>query len=136
MEPASPFLKSLRRSPREWMVLSRWRPRTMSADEATKTPGPEGGKTYGSREAGAGGPPGDVGGPADETTRPRARQNVWLEVGGFWGRLGRNKVMVIRKANIEIPSDLQGLEYYSYNDTPEEAGDRIRAFVSRLQQEI
>jgi hypothetical protein len=80
--------------------------------------------------------PDDVGGPADENTRPRARQNVWLEVGWFWGRLGRNKVMVIRKANIEIPSDLQGLEYYSYNDTPEEAGDRIRAFVSRLQQEI
>jgi predicted nucleotide-binding protein len=65
--------------------------------------------------------------------RPRAWQNVWLEVGWFWGCLGRKRVLVMCKGNIEIPSDLQGLEYYRYSDTPTEAGDSIRDFVRQLR---
>jgi hypothetical protein len=80
--------------------------------------------------------PDDIGGSSAENTRPRARQNVWLEVGWFWGRLGRSNVMVICKGNIELPSDLLGIEYYPYSDTPVEAGERIRAFVNQLQERM
>jgi len=41
--------------------------------------------------------------------RPRARQNVMLELGYFIGKIGRNKVHVIAHENIEIPSDWSGV---------------------------
>ncbi len=47
----------------------------------------------------------------------RARQNIWIEIGWIWGRLGRNKLILLCKGNIEIPSDLHGMEYYRYNDS-------------------
>jgi predicted nucleotide-binding protein len=76
--------------------------------------------------------PDDAGGSQTEapaTYKPRARQNVWLEVGWLWGRLGRDKVMVLSKGGVEIPSDLHGLEYVPYTTIPSEAGERIREFV-------
>ncbi len=39
----------------------------------------------------------------------RARENVWVEVGWFWGRLGREKIFLWLKDTVEIPSDLQGV---------------------------
>jgi len=66
------------------------------------------------------------------TQLSRARQNVWLEVGWIWGRLGRRKVMLITKGQLENPSDIQGIECYSYSSNPSEAGDSIRAFVAQL----
>ena len=62
----------------------------------------------------------------------RARQNVWLEVGWIWGRLGRGKVMLLRRGKIEHPSDIQGLEYYSYSSSPVEVSDRIKDFITGL----
>ncbi|MDH8506261.1 nucleotide-binding protein, partial [Klebsiella pneumoniae] len=41
----------------------------------------------------------------------RARQNVLYELGYFAGKLGRGKVLVLRKGDIEIPSDLAGVLY-------------------------
>ena len=41
--------------------------------------------------------------------KPRARQNVIFEAGYFMGKLGRDKVVVV--AEVEIPSDLQGVVY-------------------------
>jgi predicted nucleotide-binding protein len=65
--------------------------------------------------------------------RPRARQNVWLEVGWFWGRLGRDKIMLLRKGNVDLPSDLQGLEYHSYREAPPgDARDHVREFIRRI----
>lgn len=46
-----------------------------------------------------------------ESTRLRARQNVLYELGYFAGKLGRGKVLVLKKGNIEIPSDLAGVLY-------------------------
>ncbi len=46
----------------------------------------------------------------------RARQNVILEMGYFIGRLGRDHVMVLRKGDIEIPSDIFGVVYEPLDD--------------------
>ncbi|WP_368928805.1 TIR domain-containing protein [Mixta calida] len=48
---------------------------------------------------------------ASESTRLRARQNVLYELGYFTGKLGRGKVLVLKKGDIEIPSDLAGVLY-------------------------
>ena len=58
--------------------------------------------------------PDDRGGPVAETVeelRPRARQNVILELGYFLGRLGRNRVCALYRAGVEIPSDYSGVLY-------------------------
>ena len=62
----------------------------------------------------------------------RARQNVWLELGWIWGRLGREKVLLLSRGKLEHPSDIQGLEYYSYLSSPVEASESIRSFVANL----
>lgn len=79
--------------------------------------------------------PDDIGGFNTEVNtnyKPRARQNVWLEVGWFWGRLGRNKIMVLSKGDVEIPTDLQGVELYSYEDKPYERDREILSFLRSI----
>lgn len=44
-----------------------------------------------------------------ENLRPRARQNVILELGFFLGRLGRDRVCALHKGNLELPSDISGV---------------------------
>ena len=65
--------------------------------------------------------PDDVGASKDETDdpKPRARQNVVLELGYFWGRLGRGHVCVLYKGGVELPSDMQGLLYVPMNSPDE-----------------
>ena len=48
--------------------------------------------------------------PYDEQ-KPRARQNVILELGYFLGRLGRNRVCALFEPGVEIPSDYSGVLY-------------------------
>ena len=57
--------------------------------------------------------PDDVGASKDETEdpKPRARQNVILEFGYFWGRLGRKRLCVLYKEGVELPSDIRGIAY-------------------------
>ncbi|MCH7772051.1 MAG: nucleotide-binding protein, partial [Bacteroidetes bacterium] len=43
-----------------------------------------------------------------EETKPRARQNVILEMGFFLGKLGRARVCALYEEGVEIPSDYQG----------------------------
>lgn len=43
--------------------------------------------------------------------KPRARQNVILELGYFAALLGRNRVAVLYKGNVEIPGDYLGVVY-------------------------
>jgi predicted nucleotide-binding protein len=62
-------------------------------------------------------------------TFSRARQNAWLEIGWFWGRLGRDHVMLLVKGDIEFPSDLLGLEYYPYRANVSELSETIRRFL-------
>ena len=65
--------------------------------------------------------PDDVGAPKDKQDefKPRARQNVVLELGYFWGRLGRGRVCVLHKGGVELPSDMQGLLYVPMNSPDE-----------------
>ena len=44
----------------------------------------------------------------------RARQNVILEYGYFIAKLGRKNTMLLKKGEIEIPSDINGVLYEDY----------------------
>ena len=66
--------------------------------------------------------------------RMRARQNIWLECGWLWGALGRDRLLLLTKGEVEIPSDLDGVEYYRYKVTPDEVFEQIRKFVEHLQK--
>ena len=49
--------------------------------------------------------------------RPRARQNVILELGYFIGKLGRkDHVCVLKRGNVEVPSDILGVVYKTYSN--------------------
>ena len=52
---------------------------------------------------------------ADEK-KARARQNVVLELGYFAGKLGRSRVCVLYKGDVEIPSDYLGVLYVPLDD--------------------
>jgi predicted nucleotide-binding protein len=55
--------------------------------------------------------PDDLGGAAATEMRTRARQNVIFELGYFVGSLGRGRACLLRKGEVEIPSDLYGVVY-------------------------
>ena len=46
-----------------------------------------------------------------EQRNSRARQNVILELGYFMGKLGRERVCVLHKEDVELPSDIHGILY-------------------------
>jgi hypothetical protein len=81
--------------------------------------------------------PDDFGGSASlpDALGPRARENVWVEVGWFWGRRGRSKLLLMTKGSVSIPSDLGGVEHVQYQESPlEELAERtIQRFISRLR---
>lgn len=55
-----------------------------------------------------------------EETIYRARQNVILELGYFWHKFNRKNFCVLKKGNIESPSDIQGIVYLEFNKEVEE----------------
>lgn len=61
----------------------------------------------------------DQGGRVEEpydNQRPRARQNVVLELGYFLGRLGRSRVCALYRPGVEIPSDYSGVLYVELDE--------------------
>lgn len=52
----------------------------------------------------------------EEELKPRARQNVLLELGYFIGHLGRDKVCALRRGDIELPSDYVGVVWEKMDD--------------------
>ncbi|MBU0598461.1 nucleotide-binding protein [Patescibacteria group bacterium] len=50
------------------------------------------------------------------TDEYRTRQNVILELGYFFGKLGRKNVCAIYKKNVKLPSDFQGIVYIPFDD--------------------
>jgi Predicted nucleotide-binding protein containing TIR-like domain len=62
--------------------------------------------------------PDDLGGSAAASApAARARQNVIFELGYFAGKLGRGRVCLLRKGEVEIPSDLYGVIYTDMDAT-------------------
>ncbi len=53
--------------------------------------------------------PDDEGNLVGEQPRPRARQNVLLELGYFIGKLTRQRVCTLKVGDLEIPSDWRGV---------------------------
>lgn len=62
--------------------------------------------------------PDDIGYPTghEDMARPRARQNVVLELGYFIGKLKRSRVAVLYKGSVEIPSDYHGVVYIQMDE--------------------
>lgn len=50
-------------------------------------------------------------GNSEKGYKSRARQNVVLETGYFWGKLGRKNIVIVSDNSIEMPSDLDGVVY-------------------------
>ena len=64
--------------------------------------------------------------------RPRARQNVVLELGMVLSRLGRSRVAVLVKGNdIERPSDIDGLLYIPFSEHIDEAKNSLAANLKK-----
>jgi hypothetical protein len=63
----------------------------------------------------------------------RARQNVIVEVGWFWGKFGRGKCLLLVRGNIEIPSDLSGIEVHRFVSSPTECSETLRDFIAELE---
>lgn len=59
--------------------------------------------------------------------KQRARQNVVLELGMFLVRLGRKRVAILHKGNLELPSDISGLIYVKFNKRVDEVKERLGA---------
>ena len=66
--------------------------------------------------------------------QPRARENVWVEVGWFWGRLGRQRVFLwLKDEDLRLPSDLQGAAW-TRSDSLNGAWKSIEAFIESLRK--
>lgn len=61
----------------------------------------------------------------------RARQNVIHEAGLFQGKLGFNKAIIVMKKNVEMPSNLDGIQQIRYNDNIKETISDILATITR-----
>lgn len=58
--------------------------------------------------------------------KPRARQNVVLEMGMVLAKLGRRRVAIFHKeSGLELPSDIAGLLYIPFNNELDEVKDRL-----------
>ena len=61
--------------------------------------------------------PDDEGGRKGQRSHnPRGRQNVILEMGYFYGILGRSRVSILLYPGVEKPSDMDGIVYINFDD--------------------
>jgi predicted nucleotide-binding protein len=65
-----------------------------------------------------------------EKTQPRARQNVVLEMGMLMAAVGRRNTIILKKGNLEVPSDAGGLLYLNFQRHVKEVVPRL---AERLQ---
>lgn len=65
---------------------------------------------------------------------PRARQNVVLELGFFWGRLGRGNVILLIDHSLvnDFPSDLAGVLTVRFNGDVRPVFDQLRAKLQEV----
>ena len=78
--------------------------------------------------------PDDIGSAVNAAVpQARARQNVVLEIGWFWGRLGRARCLLMSRGALEMPSDLSGVECLEYIRSPREHFHTLMDFITRLE---
>lgn len=63
--------------------------------------------------------------------KSRARQNVVLELGMFLTALGRERVAILHKGNLELPSDISGLIYIPFQNSVQEAKNKLAASLQK-----
>jgi hypothetical protein len=70
---------------------------------------------------------------ADLVTRGRARQNVIVEIGWMWARFGRQKLLLLTRGDLEMPSDLSGVEIHRFEVSPIECAEVVRDFITNIE---
>ncbi len=64
-------------------------------------------------------------GKGEEERQPRPRQNVVLEMGMVFASLGRERMVILKKGALEMPSDVNGILYLEFNDHVKEVAVRL-----------
>jgi predicted nucleotide-binding protein len=72
----------------------------------------------------------------EEDRQPRARQNVVLEMGMVFASLGRDRMVILKKGALEIPSDIDGVLRLEFNDHVKEVGVRLATRMKNAGIEI
>jgi CheY-like chemotaxis protein len=64
----------------------------------------------------------------------RSRQNVIFELGFFYGKLQRSsgRIILLKKGELEIPTDIHGISYIDISAGVPSAGDQIRRELEAL----
>jgi predicted nucleotide-binding protein len=61
----------------------------------------------------------------EDSSQPRARQNVILELGMVLASLGRNRMVILKKGALETPSDVDGVLRLEFNDHVKEIAVKL-----------
>jgi Predicted nucleotide-binding protein containing TIR-like domain len=72
------------------------------------------------------------------TPHSRARQNVWMELGFFWARLGRHRTLLLLRGDNEdelpeIPTNVAGLAYLAFGNSLAAVSRGLHEFVSNAR---
>jgi len=68
--------------------------------------------------------------------QPRARQNVVLEMGMVFASLGRERMVILKKGVLEIPSDIEGILRLEFNDHVKEIAVKLATRMKSAGIEI
>ena len=60
-----------------------------------------------------------------ENAEPRARQNVVMEMGMLIAAFGRERVAILKKGHVVVPSDANGIIYLSFNNHVKETAAKL-----------
>ena len=60
-----------------------------------------------------------------EKAKPRARQNVVMEMGMLIAAFGRSRVAILKKGDLEVPSDASGILYLPFNNHVRETAVKL-----------
>ncbi len=72
----------------------------------------------------------------EEERQPRARQNVVLEMGMVFASLGRDRMVILKKGALEIPSDIDGVLRLEFNDHVKEVAVKLATRMKNAGIEI
>lgn len=63
----------------------------------------------------------------------RARQNVIFEVGWISAKFGRQRLLLLTRGDLEMPSDLSGVEVHRFTRSPIECAEVVRDFIGSIE---